>query len=343
MVDFASAYGSFVCPGELMHFVDHSVASLNATYAWSFPGATPSSSNEKYPTVSYSTSGVFDVTLTVIDNGVSESVTKQAYIQSTSPSLVCQSTDFETGSIPLTWRDGHSTGGSSTFSTSNACSSFGTGSYSMAFENYWIDVQGERDEIILEKQILDPLNNWSLAFDVAYAEYGGQYSDTLVVLFSTDCGDTWEELWVKGGGTLSTAPATTDLFIPTAAQWRSELIDLPESSQEILIAFQNRGRWGNNFYIDNVNVCFSASIDLIESLNASIYPNPTDGNLSIQLNENNSMSAISMHNMSGQLVMEKFISNANYVSLDLAEYARGIYTLTIQTDQGVIVKRMEIN
>jgi hypothetical protein len=213
----------------------------------------------------------------------------------------------------------------------------------MAFENYWIDVQGERDEIILEKQILDPLNNWSLAFDVAYAEYGGQYSDTLVVLFSTDCGDTWEELWVKGGGTLSTAPATTDLFIPTAAQWRSELIDLPESSEEILIAFQNRGRWGNNFYIDNVNVCFSASIDLIESLNASIYPNPTDGNLSIQLNENNSMSAIRMHNMSGQLVMEKFISNANYVSLDLAEYARGIYTLTIQTDQGVIVKRMEIN
>jgi photosystem II stability/assembly factor-like uncharacterized protein len=343
LVDFASAYGSFVCPGELMHFVDHSVASSNANYAWSFPGATPSSSNEKYPTVSYSTSGVFDVTLTVTDNGVSESVTKQAYIQSTSPSLVCQTTDFESGSIPLTWRDGHSTGGSSTFSTSNACSAFGTGSYSMAFENYWIDVQGERDEIILEKQILDPLNNWILAFDVAYAEYGGQYSDTLAVLFSTDCGDTWEELWVKGGGTLSTAPATTDLFIPTATQWRSEQIDLPESSEEVLIAFQNRGRWGNNFYIDNVNVCFSSSIDLIETLNASIFPNPTDGNLSIQLNENNSMSAIRMHNMSGQLVMEKFISNVNYVTLDLAEYARGIYTLTIQTDQGIIVKRMEMN
>jgi len=43
------------------------------------------------------------------------------------------------------------------------------------------------------------------------------------------------------------------------------------------------------------------------------------------------------------LVMEKFISNVNYVSLELAEYARGIYTLTIQTDQGIIVKRMEMN
>jgi len=343
IVDFASAYGTFVCPGEEMHFVDHSVAGANATYNWSFPGATPSSSTEKYPTVSYSNSGVFDVTLTVTDNGVSESVTKQAYIQSTLPSLTCQTTDFESGSIPLTWRDGHSTGGANTFSISNACSGFGSGSYSMAFENYWIDVQGERDEIILEKQILDPLNNWSLAFDVAYAEYGGQYSDTLAVLFSADCGNTWEELWVKGGGTLSTAPATTDVFTPTSSQWRSELIDLPEGAEEVLIAFQNRGRWGNNFYIDNVNVCYSASIENIQFLNALVYPNPASGNLTIQMNDNNSMSSICLHNSSGQLVLEKLLLNESTALLDLSKVGYGIYTLTIQTERGIIVKRVEIN
>jgi PKD repeat protein len=343
MVDFSSAYGSFVCPGEDMHFVDHSVASADATYLWSFPGATPSTSTEKYPTVSYATSGIFDVTLTVTDNGVSESLTKQAYIQSTIPSITCQTTDFESGSIPLTWRDGHSTGGSSTFSLSNTCSAFGTGSYSMAFENYWIDVQGERDEIILEKQILDPLNNWSLHFDVAYAEYGGQYSDTLAVLISTDCGDTWEELWVKGGGTLATAPATTDLFTPTSTQWRSESIDLPESSDEVLIAFQNRGRWGNNFYVDNINVCFSASIENNHLVNANLYPNPTNGMVIIELQGGSRMQSLKIHNMKGQLVKENVFSNTMISNIDVSDLAKGIYTMTIQTDLGVVVKRLEKN
>jgi PKD repeat protein len=120
MVDFAARYGTFNCPGEEVHFVDHSVASANATYSWSFPGATPSASTEQNPTVVYNTEGVYDVTLTITDGSLVQSKTKAAYISSTTASSNCISEGFESGSIPTEWIFGHSTGGGDAWTISKA-------------------------------------------------------------------------------------------------------------------------------------------------------------------------------------------------------------------------------
>ncbi|MFD1616281.1 discoidin domain-containing protein [Gelatiniphilus marinus] len=51
-------------------FADYSVADINATYLWSFPGGTPSTSTEERPVVTYDKANgtSFDVTLTVTDS-----------------------------------------------------------------------------------------------------------------------------------------------------------------------------------------------------------------------------------------------------------------------------------
>lgn len=68
------------CTGEQVQFSSNSTASANATYNWSFPGGTPSSSTAKNPLVTYNTSGNYMVSLSVTDGGVTNTQTKQDFI-----------------------------------------------------------------------------------------------------------------------------------------------------------------------------------------------------------------------------------------------------------------------
>ncbi|MFA9221283.1 MAG: T9SS type A sorting domain-containing protein, partial [Sediminibacterium sp.] len=346
LVDFAGERGTYVCPGETIHFVDHSVASASATYLWSFPGATPSTSAEKYPTVVYDAAGVFDVTLEVTDNGNTASKTKSSYVQSTTPSMDCVYKNFEDGSMPTEWTFGHSSGGGDVFAISDSCSAYGQGNYSLTFPNYWVDVAGNRDEIILEKQITfsNGGGTWALDFDVAYAEYGGQYSDTLAVLLSTDCGTTWNELYVKGGQTLATAPTNTNYFVPTLDQWRSEEVDIQSSvwlDAEVLVAFQNRGRFGNNIYIDNVGLCTVNAVNEMDLNEIKFYPNPTSNRSTLTFNKPTDFKKVTVTDLAGRVQVIPMVKTSTQLDFDFSKLATGVYLIQVETNFGMVVKRLE--
>ncbi|MEJ2594877.1 MAG: PKD domain-containing protein [bacterium] len=55
-----------VCTGSTVDFTDLSVGLIDS-WEWSFPGGTPSSSDEQNPSVTYNTPGIYDVELTVTD------------------------------------------------------------------------------------------------------------------------------------------------------------------------------------------------------------------------------------------------------------------------------------
>jgi len=55
------------------------------TYSWSFPGATPSTSTEKDPVVTYTQVGTFDVTLIVDRGGQIDTLVKPGYITVSAP------------------------------------------------------------------------------------------------------------------------------------------------------------------------------------------------------------------------------------------------------------------
>ncbi len=65
--NFASN-GQTVCPGEIVTFSDLSIDDP-ATWQWSFPGGTPSSSTNQNPQVTYLNAGTYSITL-VASNGV---------------------------------------------------------------------------------------------------------------------------------------------------------------------------------------------------------------------------------------------------------------------------------
>lgn len=68
-----------VAAGGTVSFTDFSTGNISS-YSWSFPGGTPSSSNQPNPTVTYNTEGVYNVSLTVSDGTESDTETKTNYI-----------------------------------------------------------------------------------------------------------------------------------------------------------------------------------------------------------------------------------------------------------------------
>ncbi|MBX7051954.1 MAG: T9SS type A sorting domain-containing protein [Flavobacteriales bacterium] len=333
MADFAAEQRSFFCPGDSMHFVDHSVVGEGAVYNWTFPGATPSSSNEKNPTVVYATNGTYDVTLTVEWNAQTQTVTKQAYISELSGVTDILEEDFESGSYPEFWI----LQGNGSWNVNADASAYDAGQYSMRFDNYYYDAQGARDEIWLGKYNTGGLSV-ALTFDKAYAEYGPPYTDTLAVLFSIDCGATWTEIWVQGGDDLATHPDLTDFYVPAGNEWENVPLTFVPQSDEIIIAFQNRGHYGNAIYVDNINVVTYVSVAENEILTVlKTYPNPVEDYCVIEIaNANGEQLQLEVFDALGKVVFtETHVSSGVNTSkkIDTTSFAPGIYYIHLKGDQ----------
>ncbi len=98
----------------------------------------------------------------------------------------------------------------------------------------------------------------SLVFDYAYTFYDNTYQDGMRIDLSTDCGENYDVvLFDKTGAELSTIGGpSTGFFVPDEAEdWKKEVLDLsPYIGTEVLIRFVNINGWGNNLFVDNINL-----------------------------------------------------------------------------------------
>lgn len=244
------------CPGVCIQFTDISV--FNPTsWSWSFPGGTPATSTAQNPLICYNTPGVYQVTLTATNLNGNDSEVKTGYITITAAGPLPLVEGFENVTFPpANWIPLDANQDNIFWARTTACSGYNTSTACMWFDNYTLNAAGSRDEMWSPKYIFSSLTSATMTFDVAYARYDATYSDTLAVLISTNCGATWTQIYLKGGTTLSTSPDLTTAFTPTGAQWRTETINLNAycGQPTVMVSFQNRGRWGNNLYVDNINI-----------------------------------------------------------------------------------------
>jgi len=125
---------------------------------------------------------------------------------------------------------------------------------SMQFDNFTNDNRGSDDEIRIEPLTFQSQTSVTMTFDVAYAQYNGTFTDGLEVLVSTDCGTTFSSVYLKNGTVLATDPDITSAYSP--GTWRNETIDLSlyDGQESVIISFKNLAGYGNNIYIDNINI-----------------------------------------------------------------------------------------
>ncbi len=316
IADFSANFESFYCPGDTIRFVPHCVASSNATYQWTFTGANPVTSTLMYPKVVYTTAGNFDVKLVVTDNTVIDSITKTNFIHTISNGVLPLQETFETGSFSGDWKLQGTGTTASNWNITTAAGGFGTSTHCMQYDNYDYDAQGAHDAVWTAKYDFTNVQNAKLFFDVAYTPYGGQYSDTLEVRASTDCGATFTSLYFKGGVNLSTAPPLSSAaFVPTSSQWRTDTIDVTSltGNSEVLFSFENIGRYGQVLYVDNINL--NALINSVSEMKNdfafSVYPNPVKDELTLSLSSNEEPGKIEIEifNSLGMDVMKKKIEH----------------------------------
>jgi len=255
--DFTASSGN-ICPTQSVTFTDQSTGSPTS-WSWSFPGGTPATSSAQNPTVTYNTAGVYDVTLTASNSNGSDVQTYSGLISVGSGQGLPLSEGFEgTTFPPLGWQNFNQTNDPFTWERTTTAAS--GSSASALFNNYDgnnnSNPAGTLDWLILPDLDLSGSSGTQMTFDVAYAPYDATFDDTLLIAFAINCDTLYSLLWEKGGADLGTAPATTSQFVPTSSQWRTETIDLSQFDgvANVSLAIINYSGWGNQLFIDNVNI-----------------------------------------------------------------------------------------
>jgi hypothetical protein len=162
-----------------------------------------------------------------------------------------------------------------------------SGVASIWMDNWNYSASGEVDEMVTPALDLSQggANMPTMTYQVAYRLYtdpssSPNYSDTLNVMISTDCGQTYTSLAKKFGSSFTTATPvfSTALFVPTATQWRMETVSLSSytTATTAFIKFRHTTDYENSMYIDDINIDYLSGI----SANAlqqgfSVYPNPS--------------------------------------------------------------------
>lgn len=290
IADFSSNFSAFTCPGDTMWFVNHSVCDANATFQWVFEGGTPATSTLKAPKVTYAQPGTFSVQLIVSQGGISDTISKQSFITTIPAESFPFAEDFESGNLAEGWKNIDAGSDGEAWEIREDVSAFGIGTYCMRFNNYSYDVSGKRDVVITR-----PYNgvlagsSVSLHFDVAYARWAANYSDTLAVYISYDCGNTLELIYLKGGTQLATAPDnSSNAFIPTDSQWRTDsasVFSISNPNENFVIVFENRGHYGQPIYVDNILVDVDGLVTDIQKTTKAkmhVYPVPVEANLTVK-------------------------------------------------------------
>ncbi len=285
--DFA-ANTNTICVNQSVAFTDLSIGNPT-TWNWTFAGGSPSTSTLPNPTISYSATGIYNVTLTISNSNGSNSITKTSFINVTIPQAIPFSEGFTASATPSNWENYDQGNDGVIWEHSLLAGGFGTSSQSVYFDNFNNDVNRKRDELRTPKFDFSFSSHPLLLFDRAYARYDNTYTDTLAVLVSNDCGYSYTQVYIKGNTNLATAPdKSNSIFIPTATQWKRDTIDLSAyaGNPNVMVSFQNRGFYGQAIYLDNINISNSAITSVNNHINdakITVYPNPSSGNITLNL------------------------------------------------------------
>jgi photosystem II stability/assembly factor-like uncharacterized protein len=322
------------CSADSFYFEDHSFLNhQGATWNWSFPTGSPATSTQRNPAVFFSTPGEHLAILTITDQfGQTDQDSITVTVANFSAPTIIQE-GFEGAFVPNGWYQTN-TDGSGQWALSTTSGGYGLSAQSAIFDNYNYDSQGTTDDLtaILNTENAGQLQ---LTFDVAYAPWGGSYSDSLYVMVSTDCGNTFQQVYFKGGETLATAPAFTSYYVPASSEWRTETIDLGAylGFSQVLIAFRNKGHFGNVLYIDNVNISNDLNLQEVLAESVQIFPNPVEKGSNLNITGVTVPFALRIRDINGKIVHQQKceasgISIPDYVS-------EGTYMVTIETENTI--------
>lgn len=279
--DFSSSQ-RIICAGGTVSYTDESYNAVTG-WDWSFPGATPSSSSDENPTVTYAAPGVYPVTLTATDGSASLTNTQTNYItvlpDPGGPVPVLEG--FET----ITTLNGpewfvENLNADNTFGVTSVAAYSGSKSVRLVNTSA---MAGRFDNLISSTYDMSGETSVVVSFRYAYAKRSSTSDDALRFYVSNNCGATWILRKILRGSTnLTTGGVSVTSFVPNGpAQWGfAEVTNITSTSliPNFRFKFEFESDGGNNLYIDDININ-NAPLSTWELPTTSrglvVMPNPT--------------------------------------------------------------------
>ncbi|HWN88195.1 MAG TPA: M43 family zinc metalloprotease [Chitinophagaceae bacterium] len=225
--------------------------------------------------------------------------------------------------------------------------SIGNRNAGSAYFNDFVNTTVDRyDDLAMPNYSYSGIDSIFLSFNLAHITKKlpgttGARLDTLTVLLSKDCGNTFTTIYKKYGEELQTVndpnfQISLSNFVPLATQWRKDSVNLGKwlNATEPLfqLMFRFSGNMENNFYLDDVNIRSQILPAKLKNDGYLILPNPfrnTFGVWHYQVPTN--LRYVNVYNSVGQLVYsKKFPSGGEkYFQVDLGGRAAGTYTVNL--------------
>lgn len=227
------------------------------------------------------------------------------------------------------------------------------------FRDYFAIAQ--RDRLISPAFNLEGLSTATLNFQHAYAQNQQviDFTDSLLIYISGDCGDTWTRIYSGGedgtGNFATHEPTDYDFFPEVESDWCMQGWGAPcvtlnisqwAGNPDVKIAFETYSYFGNPIFIDNVSISQYVGQDEI-TLNKQeirVYPNPTDGTFTIKIPAENKYNYLQVTNYLGQVMYSKNISGSeNKILIDeSSRWNSGVYFVKLNGDFGSDTKKIII-
>lgn len=222
------------------------------------------------------------------------------------------------------------------------------------FNDYNNPAIGRYDDLVMPTYSYQNIDSVFLTFHLAAATYSDPNTtsipiDTLSVLVSKDCGNSFVTVYKKWGRELQTVSnpdiPVTDAFYPGISQWRRDSINLGNylatSEAQLQIAFRFSGNYENNIFLDDINLKTIVLPVALKQKGYLILPSPFHTQFGIwHYQQPSDLKAISIYTMTGQLIwQQKFNGNANkFITVNLQRQPAGVYIVRMDytgTDQPV--------
>jgi len=340
-----------ITEGGTVQFSSTSTGPVDS-WAWTFEGGNPVTSSQENQQVTYNVPSIYDVTLTVTGGGDSDGITYTNYI-TVNPGGTGQD---------CTWLN-DPLAGTATFYTTDGGSGYvsGTNSY------------GDLSKVnFFDYSVIGFVTN--LGFNVAYAQ--GSSSNIKLVVYDSNGGTPGSLL---GSKTISMADISSgfadagDYFeysFDTPIQVNGDFfagVELPTGSDIFALITNTDGdsnpgtaweQWdGGSWYnyndesawalnLDHAiypEVCTSVGVNLIPNMEfVNIYPNPTQSVINIKSDELLNEIEIEIYNSLGACVEKRSLKSTNNISIDMTNYADGLYVIALKSEQGMFREQIQL-
>lgn len=325
-----------------VQFTETCTGGTPTSYSWTFgDGGTSTDPN---PTHTYSATGSYSVSLSVTNSYGSNSISKTVVVEE-------QSLECDTVRYPLDQIAAYTDPGNGYVVGTD---SYGDEAYADQFET--------SVAVTISEVIFGVLRaHGTGTFDVVvYDDNGGNGPNNALGTTTVNLSSITEQGY--NIVPLST-PVTIDagstyyvgVVLPTASTDTLALYTSPDGASPNTTWELYSGTWseittywpslsGINSAIHPIACPLSSDInDIAVENNITLYPNPTNGHITIQGLESNEQVEISVYNVVGKVVYSQlFVADNNTIQLSLSNQNAGVYFVRIKSDKGIKTEKISI-